>query len=157
MYNLKKGKGTYKGIIGECLFKLTRRYLIITKFFNKSKYFFLFGSKLSENEKEFLSKNWFSIDGIEFDYSKYPRKVVLFEIKTLNDCYINSLKGINRIPKFTSATYEMYTEAMTKGFDVKVAIVWLKDNWQYDVEIVDFDKCKYLIDKPKLYDKGATF
>ena len=66
------------------MFKLTRRYLIVTKFFNKNKYFKIFGEKLSEQEKNFIDKNWFSIDAIEFDYTKNPRKVVLFEIKTRN-------------------------------------------------------------------------
>jgi len=153
MYNLKRGRGTYKGLIGECLFKLTRRYLIVTNFFNKKKYMRIFGEKLNLEERNFLDKNWFSIDAIEFDYSKSPRKVVLFEIKTLNDFYYVKLNGLNRIPTLTKNTSEMYREALEKGFDVKVAIIWLKENWDYDVEIIDFNKCKFFIDKSKKYDK----
>lgn len=157
MYNLKRGIGTYKGTIGECLFKLTRRYLIVTKFFNKNKYFSIFGGRLLEKERNFLDENWFSIDALEFDYSTKPRKIVLFEIKTLNDFYYSKLNGLNRIPKLTLATVNMYKEALDIGFEVKIAIVWLKENWDYDIEIVDFSKCKYLVDKPKKYDKRATF
>jgi len=153
MYNLKRGKGTYKGLIGECLFKLTRRYLIVTKFFNRDKYFEIFKDKLSEEERGFLYKNWFSIDALEFDYNKNPRKVVLFEIKTLNDFYYQKMNGLNRIPKITLNTFNLYNEALKKGFDVKIAIVWLKENWDYNIEITDFNKCKYLIDKSKKYDK----
>lgn len=56
MYNLKRGKGTYKGLIGECMFKLTRRYLVVTKFFNKNKYLSIFGEKFSKKEKDFIEK-----------------------------------------------------------------------------------------------------
>jgi hypothetical protein len=156
MYNLKRGKGTYKGIIGECLFKLTRKYLILTKFFNKNKYFLEFGNGFSEEQIQFLSENWYSIDAIEFFYDSGVRKTILFEIKTLNDFYFEKLKGINKIPKFTKNTWDMYHLALNKGFDVKVAIIWLKNNWNYEIEIIDIDKCRYVIDDPKIYDKGKT-
>ena len=151
MYNLKKGKGTYKGLIGECLFKLTRKYLVLPKFFNKGKYLKIFESKLSEKEKNFINKNWFSIDAIEFDYTTKPRKVVLFEIKTRNK-YIDP--NPNWGQKMTLATCNMYNEALNIGFNVKVATVWLHDNWNYHIEIVDFNQARYSIDKPKIYDKG---
>jgi hypothetical protein len=158
MYNLKRGGGTYKGIVGECLFKLTRRYLILPKFFNKEKYFKIFGERLSKDEANFIDNNWHSLDAIEFDYTKNPRKVVLFEVKTLNDVYYHKLNGLNRIPIFTDSSVKMYKGALQNGFDVRVAKVWLKDDWNYDVEIVDFDKCNYQIDSPKKYDKNsATF
>jgi|TARA_B100001971_G_C17941715_1_gene407991 hypothetical protein len=151
MYNFKQGKGTYKGLIGECLFKLTRRYLILTTFFNKNKYLKIFGNKFSEQEKCFINQNWFSIDGIEFDYSKTPRKVILFEIKTKN-YYLNPKP--NWIPKMTLATHNMYNETLKVGLDVKIAIVWLYNNWDYDIEIKDFNQANYCIDKPKRYDRG---
>jgi len=154
MYNLKRGRGSYKGLIGECLFKLTRKYLIVTKFFNKNKYFYIFGDKLSEEEKDFIEKNWFSIDAIELDYTKNPRKVILFEIKTLNDYGENVLRKNIWLPKMTLATSDMYKEALKRGFDVKVAIIWLKDNWNYSIELTDFEKANYIIDKPKQYDKN---
>ena len=153
MYNLKRGGGTYKGIIGECMFKLTRRYTILPKFFNKNKYFSIFENKLSQDEKNFINNNWYSLDALEFDYTKNPRKIILFEVKTLNDFYYKKLDGLNRIPTFTSATVNMYKEAEKLGFDVKVAIVWLKDNWDYEVELIDFNKARYIIDSPKKYDK----
>jgi len=151
MYNLKKGKGTYKGLIGECLFKLTRRYLVLTKFFNKNKYLKIFEDKLSEQERNFINKNWFSIDAIDFDYTKKPRKIVLYEIKTRN-------KQPNPKPhwveKMTLATHNMYNEALKLGFEVKIANVWLYDDWNYDIEIKNFNEAKYCIDKPKIYDKS---
>lgn len=150
MYNLKEGKGTYKGLIGECLFKLTRKYLVVTKFFNKNKYFEIFGEKLSIEERNFISQNWFSIDAIEFDYTQNPRKIILFEIKTKNK-YSNPKS--NWEIKMTLATHNMYNQALKIGFDVKVVIVWLLDNWEYDIEIQNFKDNHYYIDKPKKYDR----
>lgn len=150
MHNLKKCTGTYKGLIGECLFKLTRRYVIVTKFFNKKKYFEIFKDKFSIEEKEFIDRNWFSIDALEFDYSQKPRKIILFEIKTKNKIYNPKYFWP---PKMTLATHKMYNEALSKGFDVKIAIVRLLDDWNYDVEIIDFSRDNYYIDKPKKYDK----
>ena len=151
MYNLRVPGGTYKGIIGECMFKLTRRYLILPKFFNKFKYFKIFSDRLSLEEKNFLNKYWFSIDALEFDYSKKPRKIVLFEIKTISNPSFCDHKPEEMI-KMTLATHNIYTEAKSLGFDVKIAIVELLDNWNYEVELVDFDKCNYYVDKPKKYD-----
>jgi hypothetical protein len=148
--------GTYKGLIGECLFKLTRRYLVSTKFFNKDKYLTIFGKYLSDEQIIFLESNWHSIDSIEFDYSQKPVRPILFEVKTLNDFYYARLNGFNRIPKFTKSTYYLYKKALEIGFVVKVAIIWLRDNWEYDVEIIDFDKCKLFIEGPRKYDKGAV-
>ncbi len=150
MYNLKKGKGTYKGLIGECMFKLTRRYLVLTQFWNKNKYFDTFGDKLSREQKEFIDKNWYSVDGIEFDYSKRPPKAMLFEIKTMN-------KKINPKPhwinKMTLATHKMYNDAIKIRFDVRIVTVLLLDDWNYEIKITDFSKAKYYIDKPRKYDK----
>lgn len=153
MYNLKRGKGTYKGLIGECLFKLTNEKVIITKFFNKNKFFYIFEKRLSLDEKNFLDKNWYSIDAIEIDYSQKPQKIILYEIKTLNDFYYEKLNGLNRIPLFTEYTSKMYKEAINNGFIVKIAIIWLKDNWDYVVELEDFSKANYQISKPRKYDR----
>jgi len=153
MYNLKRGGGTYKGIIGECMFKLTRRYLILTKFFNKKKYLDFFGGRFSIEQKSFIDNHWYSIDALEFIYGK----ITLFEIKTLNDFYYSKLDGINRVPQFTQHTIEIYKEALRLGFDVKVAVVWLKENWDYEVSISDFDKCNYFVDGSRKYDHGAIF
>tara|TARA_Y100000034_G_scaffold136768_1_gene215578 strand:+ start:15177 stop:15629 length:453 start_codon:yes stop_codon:yes gene_type:complete len=150
MYNLREGKGTFKGLIGECMFKLTRKNLILTRFFGKNKFFKIFSTKISYLEREFLYKNWFSIDAIEFDYSQKPRKIVLFEIKTQN--YYRNRK-FNWKPKMTLATHNIYKEALRLEFDVKMVIIELYDAWDYDAKIKDFNESDYYIDKPKRYDK----
>lgn len=150
MYNLKKEfRGTFKGLIGECMFKLIRKKLILTQYFNKNKFLKIF--KLSNKEKVFLEKNWYSIDGIEFDYSKKPRKITLYEIKTLNKSF--KIKPLWNIPTMTLNTHNLYNEALNLGFDVKLAIVKLYDNWDYEVMIEDFKKKNYCISKSRKYDK----
>ncbi|MFA5173982.1 MAG: hypothetical protein WC438_02255 [Candidatus Pacearchaeota archaeon] len=151
MYNLKEGKGTYKGIIGECLFKLTRRYLILTKFFNRVKYLEIFSWFFDEPKITFLKENWYSIDAIELDYKN--KKPILFEIKTLNDFYYAKLNGINRIPLFSQSTIDIYKKALDLGFEIKIAKIWLKKDWNYNVEITDFEDTNYIVSKPRRYDK----
>ncbi len=149
MYNLKKGGGTFKGLIGECMFKLTRKNLILTRFFNKNKYLTIFGNRLTKEQYTFLDKNWYSLDAIEIDYSTNPYKFLLFEVKTMN--YLYNPKPYWKL-LMTKNTYNLYSESLKLGFDVKVATVILLDNWNYEIEITDFDKTDFLISKPKKYD-----
>ncbi len=154
MYNLKSRNGTFKGMIGECMFKLTRRYFILCKFFNLKKYLSLFENRFSTEQINFLKENWFSLDGIEFDYSLGKPQAVLTEIKTMNE-QINP--KANWMPSMSYSSYTIYKKALELGFSVKMAIVWLYDNWDYDIEIKDFKSLipyeDYYIDKNAKYDK----
>lgn len=149
MYNLKKGKGSFKGLIGECMLKLTDKYLVITRFFNKQKYFTIFGRYLSHAQAEFVDKYWFSIDAIKISFENKTKTVYLYEIKTRNN--YSCIKPHWRT-KFTQSTIDIYTEALRIGFNVKIATVWLLDDWNYEIELEDFKKADYCIDKPKRYD-----
>ncbi len=144
MYNLKEFYGSFKGIIGEYMFKLTNKRVVLTRFFNKPKYFLIFGKYLTREQNDFLRKNWYSIDAIEL----FGRNPILYEVKTKNK-YSTFLPFK---PKMTQAAHEIYNHAKELGFIVKIALVELKDNWEYDVSILEFDKKYYCIDKPKTYD-----
>lgn len=76
--------------------------------------------------------------------------MVLYEIKSLN-------KIENRkffwTPKITYSTKMIYNEAIHMGFDVRMAIVWLYDDWDYDIEIEEFKQVRCCVDMPKKYDK----
>ena len=63
-FNLKDCGGTFKGLIGECMFKSYSKSLVLTRFFNKNKYLQIFGQYLTESQANFLSKNWYSLDAI---------------------------------------------------------------------------------------------
>lgn len=149
MYNLKENNGTFKGIIGECLFKDTNENVILTKFFNKNKFINLFQKQINAEKLNFLINNWYSIDALELD--KVNRIIILYEIKTKNK-YNNKLDLYK--PKMTLATHKLYNKAKELGFSVKLAIVLLLKDWNYEIKIENFDSINYCIDKPKIYDKS---
>jgi len=61
MYHLKKIKGTFKGIAGECMFKATRN-VFITRFFQIEFILRKFREILNEEQIEFITHNWLSFD-----------------------------------------------------------------------------------------------
>ncbi|MFC1691469.1 hypothetical protein ACFL0W_04790 [Nanoarchaeota archaeon] len=149
MLNLRECKGSFKGLIGECMFKLTNKRVVITRFFNITKYFRIFGKYLSKQQSEFLRQNWFSIDAIEITFETGRKKIRLYEIKTKN----KYSKEMRFKPKITSATVKMYSKAKGLGFIVNYATVWFLSNWDFEVEILEFNEQIFYIDKPKRYDK----
>src|SRR3989344_5592850 len=146
LYNLKKMCGTFKGYIGECMFQLSQKGVILPRYFPKDKFFIFFGNYIDEKKKAFIEKNYFSIDGIKIIKSPIP-KVLLYEVKTKN----KFSSGTYSL-KMTSHCQEIYSEALSLGFEVYVAQIWLHGNWFYEVIIEDFGSCDYYIDDNKKYD-----
>ncbi len=151
MHNLKNGGGSFKGYIGECMFKLTDKYLVLTRFFSKNKYASIFGKYLSKEQFEFVYTNWYSIDAIKicFDTGK---QIIIYEIKTRNkyDC-----PKSNWATKFTQNSIDLYKKAIGLDFKVTVATVWILEDWNYEIEFEDFQDAKYCIDESKTYDKQS--
>ncbi|MEK6900400.1 MAG: hypothetical protein AABX05_04725 [Nanoarchaeota archaeon] len=153
MYDLKEAKGTFKGTIGECMFKLTNERVVITKFFNQNKYFFVFGKYFNEKQLKFLQENWYSLDAIEINFAQGKQQIFLYEIKTRN----KYRRELGYKPKMTEASHILYNQSRDYGFIPKLVTVWLYDNWNYDLNIEDFHEELYCIDKPKKYDRVANF
>jgi len=151
---MKRCGGSFKGLIGECMLKLTRNDLVITKFFNKQKYLSVFDNYLSDKQKQFLLENWYSVDGIELQFDSGYKQIILFEIKTRNRYYPDKKFK----PKMTLRTHEIYNKSREFGFMPVIATVWLEENWNFDIELTEFDEKYYCIDKPKPYDsaRGQT-
>jgi len=145
MYNLKRCNGTFKGNIGECLFKLTKRNLFLTRFHSKYKVLNIISKFLTREQKDFLNSNWYSIDGIEL----VNDVLTIYEIKTRNR-YKTPLKYK---PKTTSYTISLYSKAIKIGFIVKTVFVWLEEDWNFSLEIKDFNSRSFCEDKAKIYDK----
>ena len=145
MYNLKN----QKGIVGECMFKLTRKWLILTQYMGANNYLFRFERYYTDEQKEFLKLNWYSLDGVEIEYEKGGEKRVLYEIKTKNQY----ARDLGYKPKTTASTYKLYMQAQKLGFEVRLAIIFLKNDWEYDILIEDFNSQNIYIDKPKKCDK----
>lgn len=134
------------------MFKLTDKDLVVTRFFNKSKWFGIFSKYLTADQREFLQKHWFSIDAVKVSF-KEGKEVNLYEIKTKNK--YNNPRSFWRT-KFTQSTVDVYTQALKRGFKVTVATVWLLDNWNYEIEMADFRNADYCVDRPKQYDLGNS-
>jgi len=149
MHNLKKFNGTYKGMIGECMFKLTRDKTILMKCFNKNKYLTIFSKHFTIPQKEFIQRNWHSLDAIEISYNK-GKEIKLFEIKTKNEYR----KKLGFKLKITQSTANLYEYAKKIWFKVIVATVHMHNNWNYSITLTDFNLLHYCIDKPKVYDKN---
>ncbi len=148
MYNLKKVNGTFKGLIGECLFKMTKHWAVIPKFTSINKYFSTTGTYLTREQIEFLKTHWYSIDAVELRFEQGKKVLTLYEVKTKNK-YTTELWYK---PKMTLSTHEIYNKAKLLGFTVQLATVTLHDNWDYDVTTTEFDQKYYCIDVLKRYD-----
>ena len=151
MFDLEKMHGTFKGTIAECMFKLTNKRVVVTKFFNKKKYFEIFGKYFNGEQISFLEGNWYSIDAIEINFDYGVKHLILYEIKSKNAYFA---KG--GFPfKITQNTYNIYTKSKDMGFEPKFAVVWFFKDWKFDISIRDFDQSNWVIDKSKSYDKGS--
>ena len=137
MFDLEKLGGSFKGIITECMFKLANKKVVITKFFNKEKYFNIFGRCFNKEQEEFLRDNWYSIDGIEIQVSNGRRKLILYEVKTKNAYYADKEEW-NSL-KITANTHNMYLESKALGFEPYLALIWILKDWKFDVEIKEFE------------------
>jgi|GEM_PF-2036367 len=94
---------------------------------------FPFG-KLPDKIKDFLKENWFSIDSFRFRIkNKKEINLELFEIKLRS--YYPNLRREAYIIDMTSNELEIYKKAIKMGFNVFVVVVWLYDDWRYDLSI----------------------
>lgn len=154
MFDLEKFGGNFKGTIAECMFKLTNKRVVVTKFFNKGKYFNIFGGYFNNEQKKFFEENWYSIDAIEIKFENGKKKIILYEIKSKSAYYA---KKIKKWPlKITANTYEIYKYSQGIGFEPKLALVWFLKDWKFDIQIQEFESVRWSIDKPKKYDKKTV-
>ncbi|MBU2590115.1 MAG: hypothetical protein KKF52_03475 [Nanoarchaeota archaeon] len=149
MENLKLFYGTYKGLIGEYMFRLTRKFIILTKLTDKDRIINYFNEKLKEEQKIFLETYWHSIDALEF--KRNEQEIILYEVKTKN-AYKNKIFK----PKMTLHTHNIYNKAQELGFVVKLILIRLHNNWNFEVEELEFNKEHYQIDSPKRFDKVVS-
>ena len=141
--NLRKMVGSYKGLIGEAMFAASNSGFILTRFHPKWKY--LARMNISEDQRDFLTENWYSIDSVSYDGS------TVIEIKTRNK-YQTSLPYK---PKASEHSVNLLQKAKMIGFKVLIATVWFEDDWEYSVALEEFSVSSLSIDKPKSYDWGT--
>jgi len=137
-YDLRRQNINLKSEVGEIIAKHRIPYLHLIRE-RKQDYLdkkFPFGY-LPEKVKKFLMKNWFSIDSFRFRSKDYKfENLELFEIKLRS--YYPNLKKEAYIVDVTKNELKIYKEARKRGFDVFVVVIWLYDDWRYDIKINNF-------------------
>ncbi|MBD3309974.1 hypothetical protein GF351_02025 [Candidatus Woesearchaeota archaeon] len=145
MYNLQSMRGRAKGTIAECMFRLVNKNLVLTRLLDRKLFFRFYGSCLTHQQMMFLDKNWLSIDGIEIKRCRAQQEIILYEIKSKNRKYASN----NRWPtKVTVNSCRIYKVAKHIGFQTKLATVMFGEDWNYSINIENFDDAYWTIDKP---------
>jgi hypothetical protein len=127
MYNLKEYGGTFKGLAGECMCKVTIKGMFLTRFHPMEFVLRKLEPVLTPRKKAFIEDNWLSFDGIALE----DDRIVLYEVKTRNE--EREKEGRSFI--LTQNCLKMYTVAERMGFVVRIAKVVLLDNWNYSVSM----------------------
>ena len=152
-YNLLHFGGTFKGIIGECMFKLANPKITLTAFYPKKRFIGYFSNSLTKEQIKFLNSHWGSIDAIDVKRIQNKNIFVLYEIKTRN----RYKKDLHYKPKMTHATHIIYEYAKNLGFNISLVTIWLEHNWNYIIQLSEYNQKNYCIDKPKKYDNKKLF
>lgn len=150
MHNLKAMGGTYKGLIGEYMFKLTRKWAVLNKCWKPDRYLLTFSKYYNTEQINFIRNNWHSLDSLEITYKKGFKENRLYEIKTKN----MYRKLMFKKHKITRAALDMYIQAQKMGFSVYLAEVFFLDDWNYHVKIKPFAGDLFFVDEMKKYDKA---
>lgn len=148
MHNLKKMGGTFKGLSGECMFRLVRKRSYITRFFPIEFVLRRHSEMLSEKKIKFLMDNWLSFDAIEF----FDSDIIIYEIKTRNVEYSTRYKI-----QTTQQSVNALNQAKLLGFNVKLAKVLLHNDWNYEIKFSNFNyhPRRMWINNHNNYDKSS--
>ncbi len=146
-YNLRKLKGTFKGIIGECMFKLIRKSSFLTWFTRYNEFISYNKQYISQREADFLRRFWHSIDAVEIK----DNRLVIYEIKTKN--YYSAYYEKRFQPEITKASYNAYMLAKKIGIRVWLVKILFFDNWKFSICYKEINRSNCFIDKEKRYDK----
>ena len=138
-YDLRRQDIKLKSEAGEVIAKHRIPYLHLRRE-HKKDYLdqeFPFGC-IPERAKSFLKDNWFSIDAFRFRSENYRfSNLELFEIKLKS--YYPNLRREAYMIDMTKKELGLYKGAIKEGFDVFVVVIWLYDDWRYDVSIKDLN------------------
>ncbi|MBW3004135.1 hypothetical protein KY337_06255 [Candidatus Woesearchaeota archaeon] len=107
--------------------------------------------KLPDDILKFLRKNWF-----HFDVISLADPIRLYEVKTRKKFNFR-LGPLYSREKITKESYDAYMQAKELGIDSKVVIVRLLKDWQYTVEIKEFEELRWWIDKRKKLYSGRRY
>ncbi len=146
MHNLKRKGGTFKGLAGECMFKLSRGNVLLTRFHSRKKELEWMSKYLTKEQADFLFRYWYSLDALNIEKDEKGMYLChLYEVKMRNDTSWKKLC-------ITKSSFRLYLEAIKLGFKISQAEVILFHNWNYEVVLSRFDPGSYHISARKIYD-----
>jgi hypothetical protein len=138
MYNLKDLKGTYKGLIGECLFHLVNKNALVTRLINKE--LILRRLDIDKTIKDFIYNNLMTFDCIE-----WGEKIKIYEIKTFKEMFFVNYKKL----KMTRNSYNTYLNAMNRGIECNAVFIILLKNWNFKIFLKSINKANFYIFSPE--------
>ncbi len=157
MLNVRDFGGSYKGLIGECLFKFSHKYAVLTQLANPATYFDKRPYTLSETTKRFLIDNWTRIDAIEvlLDASMNIREVNIYEVKTQN--YDREKAFSYMRPSVSFNVDAVFRAAARYGINAHLAKVFLLNDWSFDITISPYNSTDvFVCERPSYNDRNAS-
>lgn len=141
MNSLKKASGTFKGLAGECMFRLVNKNTILTHFQPKEHAEKQLRETYTKEQITFLLNNWNTIDAIDTKETK------IYEIKTKSCNY-----GNYKI-RMIANCHNTLKKAKKIGIKPILAKIKLEEDWLYSVIETDYlqEDCEIVI--PSKYNK----
>jgi len=137
MYDLLDMSGTVKGNVGEELFVSLNRYVHRAEF-GAHEWLEKLPIVIPKNHKDFLVDNWGTIDVFEFVVeNNQVVNIIIYEVKTSR--YRNKRQDLTR------GARRFYQECISQGYKVVSVLVYLAENWKFEIICEDFDEKKYRI------------
>jgi hypothetical protein len=157
MLSVREFKGSYKGLIGECLFKFKHKYAVLTQLANPDTYLEKRPYTLPKEMIAFLKSNWTRIDAFEvlLNHDMSLLAVNIFEIKTRNQ-YKYILPGHVEL-RVSPEVDKAMKSAKEYGIGAYLAKVMLFDDWRFDVEIISYDSAPVTVcEQPNYSERKAS-
>jgi hypothetical protein len=143
MNSLKKASGTFKGLAGECMFRLVKKNSILTHFQPKEHAKKQLREIYNVEQIKFLMDNWDTIDAIDIEEPK------IYEIKTKSCNY-----GNYKI-RMMANCHNTLKKANNLGIKPILAKIKLEEDWLYLIIESDYLKIQKELDiiVPTKYNK----
>lgn len=141
MNSLKKTSGTFKGLAGECMFRIAKPQIILTHFQSKKFALRQVEKVYTKEQIDFLSENWDTIDAID---SCEPK---VYEIKT-KSCDYGKYKA-----RVMANCHNTLKKSAKLGIKPILAKVILEEDWLYRVVEIDYLRADVNVIMPKKYNK----
>ncbi|MFH1769971.1 MAG: hypothetical protein ABH828_00255 [archaeon] len=141
MNSLKKASGTFKGLAGECMFRIEKNNTILTHFQPKEHAEKQLREVYTKEQIIFLLENWDTIDAIN------TKKTKIYEIKTMSCDY-----GKYKI-RIMANCHNTLLKAHKIGIKPILAKIKLEEDWLYKVVETDYlqEDCQIVV--PSKYNK----